>query len=94
LIFLKNVFGNEPTTPPIILPIPSASTPEPTLLSSISILDTSPIAFKHPTASIVVTKYAGKNAIKSNVTPYSRILGISINFELDIAENSTIPSGI
>ena len=60
LIFLKNVFGNEPTTPPIILPIPSASTPEPTLLSSISISDTSPIAFKHPTFSIVVTKYAGK----------------------------------
>ena len=75
--WLNEVFGNAPTTPPNILPTPSASTPEPTLLSFISTLDTSPIAFKHPTVSIVVTKYAGKNAInafKSNVTPYSNIL--------------------
>ena len=66
-------------------------------MSFISTLDTSPIAFKHPTVSIVVTKYAGKNAInafKSNVTPYSNILGIDTKLASLTAEKSTNPKGM
>ena len=95
--WLNEVLGNDPSTPPIILPIPSAKTPAPTCSSFIPIFELSPTAFKHPTVSIVVTKYAGKNAntaFKSNFTPYSNILGIDTQLASLIDVKSTIPNGI
>ena len=56
IFWLKEVLGQEPTSPPKALPTPSDNTPAATLLSPISILDVSPIAFKHPTVPIVATK--------------------------------------